>query len=71
MYEKMGLNLKVGLVNGDVLVGCFAHHADLQKCVNAAEIGKDGSYIVFKLLDGRYWAVDDSQVFSVVAASGN
>lgn len=71
MYEKMGLNLKVGLVNGDVLVGCFAHHADLQKCVNAAEIGKDNRYFVLRLLDGTYWAVDHSQVVSVAAAPGN
>lgn len=71
MYEKMGRELKVVLVNGDELVGRYARHADLQECVNAAEIGKDDRYFVLRLLDGTYWAVDDSQVVSVTAAPGD
>lgn len=71
MYEKMGLDLKVVLVNGDKLVGRYARHADLQKCVNAAEIGKDDRCFVLRLLDGTYWAVYDSQVVSVAAAPGD
>ncbi|MGO5254965.1 MULTISPECIES: helix-turn-helix domain-containing protein [unclassified Collinsella] len=71
MYEKMGLNLKVGLVNGDELEGRYARHADLQKCVNAAEIGKDDRCFVLRLLDGTYRAVYDSQVVSVAAAPGD
>lgn len=59
------------LVNGDELVGRYARHVNLHECVNAAEIGKDDRYFVLRLLDGRYWAVDDSQVVSVAASPGN
>lgn len=71
MYEKMGRDLEVKLVDGTKLVGRYKRHAVLQECVNAAEIGKDDSYFVLRLLDGRYRAVDDSQVVSVAAAPGN
>jgi len=71
MYDKMGLDLKVVLVNGDKLDGRYARHADLQKCVNAAEIGKDDRCFVLRLLDGTYRAVYDSQVVSVAAAPGD